>query len=84
MNVGAAFTVRSRYDGLMKLSREEFLRLRAGLAALDPLLVAASDEVDSTLLQWARNLSPLQRLSAASRASAALHRFQIEPPPKAG
>jgi hypothetical protein len=67
----------------MKLSREEFLQLRARLAAVDPLLVAASDEVDSTLLEWARNLSPLERLSAASRASAALHRFQVEPPSKA-
>jgi hypothetical protein len=68
----------------MKLSQEEFLRLRARLAALDPLLVAASDEVDSTLLEWARSLSPLERLSAASRASAALHGFYVEPPPKAG
>jgi hypothetical protein len=34
----------------MLLSREEFMRSRARVAALDPLLVAASEEVDRTLL----------------------------------
>jgi len=67
----------------MKPSWEEFVQLRARVAALDPLLVEASDEVDRTLLEWARTLSPLERLSAASRASEALHRFQLEPTPKA-
>jgi hypothetical protein len=67
----------------LKHSREEFLRLRTLLAAIDPLLVVAADEVDSTLLEWARNLSPLERLSAAGRASAALHGFRIEQPRKA-
>ncbi|WP_224247482.1 hypothetical protein [Hyalangium gracile] len=68
----------------MKFTQEEFVRLRARIAALDPLLVAASDEVDRTLLEWARSLSPLERLSAASRASEALHRFQVQRSPKAG
>lgn len=68
----------------MAFSREEFMRLRARIAALDPLLVAAADEVDRTLLEWARNLSPLERLSAASHASAALQRFQVARAPKAG
>jgi hypothetical protein len=67
----------------MTYSQEEFVRLKARIAALDPLLVAAADEVDRTLLEWARNLSPLERLSAASRASAALQRFQVEREPKA-
>jgi len=57
------------------------MRLRARVAAIDPLLVAASEEVDRTLLEWARQLSPLERLSAASRAAKALHRFQ-GPDPK--
>ena len=68
----------------MAFSREEFRRLRARIAALDPLLVAASEEVDRTLLEWTRKLSPLERLSAASRASGALHRFHIERTPKTG
>jgi hypothetical protein len=68
----------------MPFSREEYMRLRARVAALDPLLVAASEEVDPTLLEWARKLSPLERLSVASRASEALHRFHRERAPKAG
>jgi|GEM_PF-6126107 len=71
------------YDGTMPFSREEFLLLRARIAAIDPFLVAAAEEVDRTLLEWARNLSPLERLSAASRASEALHRFRVERLPKA-
>jgi HAMP domain-containing protein len=67
----------------MKLSREDLARLRAHIAEIDPLLVAAADEVDPTLLAWARSLSPLERLSAASRASDTLHRFQVEPAPEA-
>ena len=66
----------------MPFTREELARLRARVAALDPLLVTASEEVDRTLLAWARNLSPLERLSAASRASEALHRFRVERTPK--
>jgi hypothetical protein len=66
----------------MPFSREELARLRARVEAIDPLLVAASEEVDRTLLAWARKLSPLERLSAASRASEALHRFRVERAPK--
>jgi len=71
-----------RYAEGMAYSHEEFERLRARVAAFDPLLVAAADEVDRTLLEWARNLSPLERLSAASRAAKALQRFQFERAPK--
>ena len=79
----AAGATREHYDEAMTFTREEFLRLRARIAALDPLLVAAADEVDRTLLEWARSLSPLERLSAASRASEALQRFHVERAPKA-
>lgn len=66
----------------MGFSREDFMRLRARIAALDPLLTAAAEEVDCTLLEWARNLSPLERLSAASRTAEALHRFRRAPTPR--
>jgi len=61
----------------MPFTREDLARLRARVEAVDPLLVAASDEVDRSLLAWARKLSPLERLSAASRASEALHKFRV-------
>jgi hypothetical protein len=53
-----ALPVEVHYHGLMELSREEVLRLRERIAAVDPLLVEAAGEVDSTLLEWARSLSP--------------------------
>lgn len=45
-------------------------RLRDLVAASDPLLVEAVDDVDLGLLEWARGLSPWERLRTTS---AALH-----------
>lgn len=66
----------------MRLSYEEFEQLKARVAAIDPLMVAAMAEVDRSLLAWAQTLSPLERLAAASRASAAFQRFRAEQAPK--
>jgi hypothetical protein len=62
----------------------ELDRLKAQIARQDPLLVAAMDEVDPTLLAWALSLSPLERLEAATRASRSLSRFHHAKPPSAG
>jgi hypothetical protein len=42
------------------------------VAQRDPVLVAAADEVDTTLIEWALSMSPLERLRASSRAARAL------------
>jgi hypothetical protein len=52
-----------------------------GAQSLDPLILAASKEVDDTLLAWALSLSPRERLRACSSATAALGRFANVPPP---
>jgi hypothetical protein len=42
------------------------------LSRRNPLLLAAADEVDATLIEWALGLSPFDRLRACSRAARAL------------
>ena len=42
------------------------------LTRRNPLLVAAADEVDASLIVWALSLSPMERLRACSRAARAL------------
>jgi hypothetical protein len=42
------------------------------LARTNPALLAAADEVDSTLIDWALGLGPFERLDACSRAARAL------------
>ena len=68
----------------LTLSREEIERLKALVAARDPLLVAAADEVDRSLLEWFAPLSPLERLAAGSNAAQAHHRLHPVRAPKAG
>ena len=68
----------------MPTSREELERLKALVAARDPLRVAAVDEVDRSLLEWFATRSPLERLAAGSNAAWALHRFHRVRAPKAG
>jgi hypothetical protein len=46
------------------------------LASLDPLLVAAADDVDRSLLTWTAAMSPRERLRVATRAQKALSRFR--------
>ena len=54
------------------------------LARRDPAVLAAADEVDQTLLDWFLGLSPMERLRACSRASAALSGWRrAEPAPEA-
>jgi hypothetical protein len=48
---------------------EEVWRL---VAERDPLLIAAAEDVDRTLIAWYLSLSPVERLDACSRAAAAL------------
>ena len=45
-------------------------------ASLDPLILAAAREVDVTLIDWALELSPLERLRACSNAANALGRLR--------
>lgn len=46
--------------------------IEAELAKRSPELVAAADEVDQTLIDWALSLSPRERLDACTRATRAL------------
>jgi hypothetical protein len=62
----AAGGVEPRFDA------GELRRIEAELARRNPLLVAAADEVDTTLIEWALSLTPFDRLRACSRAAKAL------------
>jgi hypothetical protein len=53
--------------------------IEAELARRQPLLVAAAAEVDTTLIDWALSLTPLERLRACSRAARALARWRHVP-----
>jgi hypothetical protein len=48
--------------------RGDYDRLRRHLAAMDPLVVEAADEVDPALIQWALSLTPWERLCASADA----------------
>jgi hypothetical protein len=54
------------------LDRGRLQKIEEELARRNPLLVAAADELDTTLIEWALGLSPLERLRACSRAARAL------------
>jgi hypothetical protein len=53
--------------------------IEAELARRHPLLVAAASEVDTTLIDWALSLTPLERLRACSRAARALTGWRRAP-----
>ena len=57
-------------------ARSRRKRIEEELAERDPVLLAAADEVDVSLLDWTLSLSPLDRLRVASRAIKALTRWQ--------
>lgn len=46
----------------------EYERLRDFVAAADPLLVEAVDDVDVELLHWALTLSPWQRVQTTTES----------------
>ena len=48
---------------------------RVPALAIDPLILQAAREVDSTLLDWALGLSPRERLRACSNATKALDKY---------
>ncbi|MGB5879887.1 MAG: hypothetical protein WBH85_07655 [Thermoanaerobaculia bacterium] len=52
------------------------VRAREHAARLHPDLVAASREVDRTLLRWMLGLSPRARLRVSANATGALARFR--------
>jgi len=52
--------------------RTSLQRVEEELARRNPLLLAAADDVDVTLIDWALSLSPFDRLRACSRAAKAL------------
>lgn len=54
----------------------DFERLKARIAAIDPLIVEAVDEVDVELLRWSLSLSPRERLRAATIAARTLKGFR--------
>jgi hypothetical protein len=45
------------------------------LRETDPEILAAADEVDGGLIEWALGMSPLERARACSRATAALAKW---------
>ena len=55
-------------------------RPKLDLSKLDPLLVAAADDVDTGRLAWTASLSPLERLRVATRAGRALEKFRRAAP----
>lgn len=61
----------------MTISYEDLEALKARLRALDPDLVAAVQDVDRGLLALALEMSPLERLKAATRAAHGLARFRL-------
>ena len=58
---------------------DHYERLRELVAAKDPLLVEAVDDVDVTLLAWARTLSPWERLRSTSVALHVWSGFRRDP-----
>ena len=52
--------------------RGRLAKIEKELAERSPELLAAADEVDTTLIDWALSLTPLDRLRACSRATRAL------------
>lgn len=57
-------------------SRSAAARAALPVDGLDPLLIAASVEVDRTLLRWMLTLSPRARLRASTKATQTLARFR--------
>jgi hypothetical protein len=52
--------------------RELLRQIEADLAVRDRALLAAADEVDTTLLDWTLSLGPFERLRVCGRAARAL------------
>jgi len=50
------------------------------VAASDPVLIEAVDDVDLALLEWGRTLSPWDRLRATSAALQVWSGFRRDPP----
>ncbi|MCA9655604.1 MAG: hypothetical protein KC501_37185 [Myxococcales bacterium] len=57
-------------------ARSTIDELERELAARDPELVAASWEIDVTLLRWSLGLTPLERLRASLRTAGTLERLR--------
>ena len=54
----------------------DLAKIRAAVAAVDPLLVKAADEVDVTLIRRTLAMSVRERLDVATRTTRALTRFR--------
>jgi hypothetical protein len=53
-----------------------YARLRRQLQLTDPLIVAAADEIDQTLIDAALDLSPWERVRACSETQRLVSGFQ--------
>ena len=61
---------------MKRFSPQQLRELRERVAAIDPLLVEAADDVDEALLDYSLSMRPLERLGFATRSAHGLARFR--------